>query len=115
MLISKIPLRKTIPMMTSQRDVFVDMVVDRVIFKNNQITLSPCSTVKPTTGLGLSKAGVSFYWADFAKSHILTEFISGIIGRRGNQYNFFENETDEKFKYDIVCRSNSVSLRDNRD
>jgi len=29
-------------MKSSRRDLFIDMVVDRFIFKTNQITLSPC-------------------------------------------------------------------------
>ena len=37
------------------------MVVDRFIFKINQITLSACFTFMPKTGVGLPKIGVSFY------------------------------------------------------
>jgi len=33
----------TISMETSRRDLFIDIVVDRFMFKNNQITLSPVS------------------------------------------------------------------------
>jgi len=40
-------------MESSQRDVFIDMIVDRFIFKNNRITLSPCfSLAKPGVGRG---------------------------------------------------------------
>jgi len=31
------------------------------IFKNNQITIFPCSTCIPETGVGLTKTDVSFY------------------------------------------------------
>jgi len=34
----------TITMESSRRDLFIDMVVHRFIFKHNQITLSPFST-----------------------------------------------------------------------
>jgi len=37
------------------------MVVDRFIFKHNQIALSPCFTFAPKTGVGLPEAWVSFY------------------------------------------------------
>jgi len=48
-------------MESSRRDLFIDMVVDRFIFKNNQITLSPCFTFTPKTRTGLPETGVSFY------------------------------------------------------
>jgi len=48
-------------MESSRRDLFIDMIVDRFNFKSNQITLSPCSTFTPETGLGLPKTRVSFY------------------------------------------------------
>jgi len=41
-------------MKTSRRDISIDMVIHRGIFKNNQITLFPCFTFVP-------KTGVSFY------------------------------------------------------
>jgi len=50
-------------MESSRRDLFIDMIVDRFIFKNNQFTLCPCLTFIPKTGVGLSKIGVSFYCA----------------------------------------------------
>jgi len=37
------------------------MVVDRLIFKNNQITLFPCFTFIPNAGVGLPKTDVGFY------------------------------------------------------
>jgi len=49
---------------SSRQDLFIDMVIDvidRYIFKNNQIKLSPCSTFIPKTGEGLPKTGGSFY------------------------------------------------------
>jgi len=46
-------------MESSRRDLFIDMIVDRFIFKNNQISLSLCYTYKPTTGVGLPKTAVS--------------------------------------------------------
>jgi len=54
---------------SSRRDLFIDMVVDRLFFKNNQITLSPCFsgtfmyTYIPKSGVGLPKTGVRFYCA----------------------------------------------------
>ena len=48
-------------MESSRRDLFIDMVFDRLNFKNNQITLSPCFTFIPKTGVGLPKPGVRFY------------------------------------------------------
>ena len=49
----------TISMESSPRDSFIDMVVDRFIFKSNQITLSPCFTFIPKTGVGLHETGIS--------------------------------------------------------
>jgi len=48
-------------MESSRQDLFIDMIVDWFIFKNNLITLSPCFTFLPKTGIGLPKTGVSFY------------------------------------------------------
>ena len=48
-------------MESSRRDLFIDMVVDRSIFKSNQITLSPCFTFVTGIGIGLPKTGISFY------------------------------------------------------
>jgi len=39
-------------MESSRRDLFVDRVVDGFIFKNNQITLSPCLTYIPKASVG---------------------------------------------------------------
>jgi len=61
-LILKIPVWITIPIESSRRDLFFDMAVDRFVLKNNQITLSPCFTLIPKTGVGLLKSRVSFYW-----------------------------------------------------
>jgi len=48
-------------MESSRRDLYlIDVVVDRLIFKSNQITLSPCFNFIPKTGV-LPNAGVSFY------------------------------------------------------
>ena len=57
----EIPLRITITMESSQRDFPIDMVVERCIFNNNQITPSPCITVIPKTGMGLPETGVNLY------------------------------------------------------
>jgi len=46
-------------MKSSRRDLFIDIVVDRFIFKNNQITLSPHFTLKPLTRVRPPKIGVS--------------------------------------------------------
>jgi len=48
-------------MESSRRDLFTDMVVDRFIFKNNEVTFYPCSTSILETGLGLPKTEVIFY------------------------------------------------------
>jgi len=56
----KISLCITISMKNSQQDLFIDIVVDWFIFKNNQIKLSPCFTFTPKTGMGLPSK-VSFY------------------------------------------------------
>jgi len=38
-------------MKTSRRELSIDMVIHRGIFKNNLITVSPCSTFVPETGV----------------------------------------------------------------
>jgi len=49
-------------MESSQRDL-IDMIVDRFIFNNNEITtLTPCFAFIPKTGAGLPKTGVNFHW-----------------------------------------------------
>jgi len=48
-------------MESSRRDLFIDMVVDSFIFKNSQMTLSPCFISVPKTGVGLPEIGLSFY------------------------------------------------------
>jgi len=40
-------------MASYQLDLFIDTVVDRFIFKNNQMTLLPCFTFIPKTGVRL--------------------------------------------------------------
>jgi len=51
-------------MKNSRRDLFIDMAVDRFIFKDNQITFFPCFDLH-TSVLGLPKTGDSFYCASF--------------------------------------------------
>jgi len=46
--------------MSSRRDLLIEMVVERFIFKNNEITLSPCFTFIPKTGVRLLKTGLVF-------------------------------------------------------
>jgi len=48
-------------MESSRRELFIDMVVDRFVFKNNRITLSPCLTFISKIDRGQTKTGVSFY------------------------------------------------------
>jgi len=57
----KIPQWITISIESSWRDLFIDMVIDMFIFKNNQITLSPCFTVTFNTCAELPKTGLAFY------------------------------------------------------
>jgi len=45
-------------MESSRRDLSIDMIVERFIFKNNQITLTPYFTFLPKTDVELE---VSFY------------------------------------------------------
>jgi len=52
-------------MKRSRRDLSINMVIDRFILKNNQITylftkLFICFTFIPKTGIGLSKTGIIF-------------------------------------------------------
>ena len=44
-------------MKRSRRELSIDMVIDRFISKNNQITVFPCFTFIPKTGMGLSQIG----------------------------------------------------------
>jgi len=39
----------------------IDMVIERGIFKTNQITFCLCFTFMPKTGMVLTKTGVCFY------------------------------------------------------
>jgi len=53
---------KILPSMESSgRDLVIDIVVDRFLFKNTQITFSFCFTFTPETGVRLPKTEVSFY------------------------------------------------------
>jgi len=52
------------------------MVVDRFIFKNNQVTLSPCFTFIPKPGVGLPKTGVGFYCVNETKTKILQNILN---------------------------------------
>jgi len=57
---NKISLGIAISMESSRQDLLIDMVVDRFIFENNQITL--CLTPSyPKQGVGLPKTGIRFY------------------------------------------------------
>ena len=44
-------------MESSRGNLFIDMVVDRFIFKNKQISHSPCFTFIPKTGAGVPETG----------------------------------------------------------
>jgi len=46
-------------MKSYRQDLFIDMAVDRFIFKNNQITLSPCFSFTFKAGVELPKKGAS--------------------------------------------------------
>jgi len=48
-------------MKRSRRELSINMVINRFIFKNNQITLITCFTFIPKTGVGLPKTGIIFY------------------------------------------------------
>jgi len=50
----------TISMDSSRRDLFIDIVVDGSILKNNQITLYPFFTFRPKTGVGPLETEISF-------------------------------------------------------
>jgi len=50
----------------SQRDHFIDMVLDRFIFKKRS-TLSPSFTFIPKMAVGLSKTWVGFYCEEVGK------------------------------------------------
>jgi len=53
-------------MESSRQDLFIDMVVDRFIIKNYQITLSLCFTFIIKIGQGLSKTRVRFNWTAYS-------------------------------------------------
>jgi len=69
-LLLKILLWITISMENSRRDLFIDMVVDRFISKNNQITLYRCITFISKTGVGLPGTGLVFTVRDDWRSII---------------------------------------------
>jgi len=48
-----INLQTTISMKRSLRELSIDMIIQRCIFKYNQISLFPCFTFVPKTGMGL--------------------------------------------------------------
>jgi len=52
----------------SRRELSIDMIIQRGIFKNNQIKLFPCFTFIPTS-IRVPKTGVSFYYDE----HFLSE------------------------------------------
>ena len=47
-------------MKRSRRELSVNVVIHRFIFKNNQITPFPCLTFIPKPGIGLPKTGFFF-------------------------------------------------------
>ena len=53
------PLWIIISLESSGPDLFINMVVDRFIFKNNQITLSPSFSFIPVTDVGLPETGAT--------------------------------------------------------
>jgi len=48
-------------MKRSRRELSINIVIDRSIFQNNQVTLSPCFTFIPQTNIGLPKTGLCFF------------------------------------------------------
>jgi len=62
-LFQKISLSLTILVKSSRRDLFIDTVVQKFIFKNKLIALLSRFTSIPKTGIGLPKTGISFYCA----------------------------------------------------
>jgi len=48
-------------MESSGRDLFIDIVVDRLIFKSNHYDALPRFTFIPTKDVGLPKTGLNFY------------------------------------------------------
>jgi len=59
-------------MKRSRRELSIDIVVDKGIFKNNLITLFPYLTSTFRKSTGLSKTGVSFY--DFMMKDACSEY-----------------------------------------
>jgi len=49
-------------MKMSRRELSIDMVIHRGIFKNNQITFFPCFTFIPKAGLVFTVQGKSVIW-----------------------------------------------------
>jgi len=47
-------------MKRSRQELSINMVINRFIFKNNQITLFTCFTFIPKTGMGPPKTGIIF-------------------------------------------------------
>jgi len=52
----KINLPTAISMKKYRRELSIDMIIDRGIFKNNQISLSPCFPFIPKTGASFYRA-----------------------------------------------------------
>jgi len=63
----KIPICITISMDCSSRDFCIDMIVDMLIFKNNQITISLCFTLIPKLWDYLKQGIVSTELIDILK------------------------------------------------
>jgi len=61
MLFLKINFKTTISLKRSRRELSINMVIDRFIFKNSQITVFSCFTFIPKTDMGLPKTGIIFY------------------------------------------------------
>ena len=79
-------------MKMSPRELFIDMVIHRGIFKNNPITLSPCFTF-------MSKQGVSFY----------CEGIKSIMIINSNVKAFFPS-VDQKRNVDFRSKLSNVGV-----
>jgi len=41
------------------------MVIERLDFEGNYVTLVSCLTFKPKTGMGLPKTGINFHYDEF--------------------------------------------------
>jgi len=62
----------TILIESSRQDLSINRFLTSLhIFKTNHITIFPCFTFIPQTGLGLPKPKVSFYYDDFLPCNLL--------------------------------------------